>query len=375
MERHLHIVSFDVPWPVNHGGLFDPFYKLVALQQAGIQVHLHCFEYGRGEQPELEQYCTEVRYYPRQCGHKGFSHKVPYIVASRTSETLSENLLKDDHPILLEGVHCTYLLQDERFYNRNITLRLHNVEYQYYRELYGTTNSIVKKLYYGHESKLLRIHEAGIASQVKIAAVTEKDAQTYREEFGAKHVINLPVFLPFGEIASHEGIGCFCLYQGNLSVPENEKAAIWLMEEVFKKMPVHFIVAGKDPSRKLEKAIERQGQTCLVANPSEQEMQDMISKAQINILPSFNCTGTKLKVLNALFNGRHCVVNDAAVEGTDLGPACHIGTNAEALRQIVAQLYHSPFTSEEILLRQKLLQGTYNNQRNVERLIQLVWNA
>ena len=49
--------------------------------------------------------------------------------------------------------------------------------------------------------------------------------------------------------------------------------------------------------------------TCLVANPSEMEMQDMIAKAQINILPSFNNTGIQIKLLNALFNGRHCLVN------------------------------------------------------------------
>ena len=41
---------------------------------------------------------------------------------------------------------------------------------------------------------------------------------------------------------------------------------------------------------------------CLIANPSEEEIQDLISKAQVNILPSFNCTGVKLKLLTALFN-------------------------------------------------------------------------
>ncbi len=373
MEKHLHIVSFDVPYPVTHGGFFDPYYKLVALHEAGVRIHLHCFEYGRGEQPELEKYCEEVHYYERQCGHKGFSHKLPYIVASRASAELTDNLVKDDHPVLLEGVHCTYLLHDDRFRDRSIILRLHNVEYQYYRQLFSSTHSVVKKLYYLHESKLLRSYEASIASKVKVLAVSEQDAQIYREEFGADRVETLPVFLPFGEIASQEGMGCFCLYQGNLSVEENEKAALWLMREVFDELPVHFIVAGKDPSRKLERVTGRQSLTCLVANPSEQEMQDMIAKAQINILPSFNCTGTKLKLLNALFNGRHCVVNDAAVDGTSLGPACHIGSNAKALKEIIAQLYHSPFTHEEILLRQRLLQGIYDNRQNARQLINYIW--
>jgi len=99
----------------------------------------------------------------------------------------------------------------------------------------------------------------------------------------------------------------------------------------------------------------------------------LISKAQINVLPSFNETGIKLKLLNALFNGRHCVVNDAAVEDTGLEAACHIGTTAEAIKQIVIQLYHLPFAPEEKMLRQKILCSIYNNNLNAKKIIALIW--
>ena len=55
MDKHLHIISFTVPYPVNQGGVYDVFYKLQALQEQGVRIHLHCFDYGRGEQPELNQ--------------------------------------------------------------------------------------------------------------------------------------------------------------------------------------------------------------------------------------------------------------------------------------------------------------------------------
>ncbi len=103
------------------------------------------FEYGRGEQPVLNDYCSEVSYYGRHEGHKGFSHKLPYIVCSRSNGQLLERLLQDDYPILLEGIHCTYLLNDERFSQRRIILRLHNVEYQYYRQLYHSEKSLWKR--------------------------------------------------------------------------------------------------------------------------------------------------------------------------------------------------------------------------------------
>src|SRR6201991_3519439 len=142
------MVCLDVPWPVDYGGVFDLFYKLKALHEAGIKVHLHCFRCKRDESSELNQYCEEVFYYQRQEGHKGFSHKLPYIVASRADQSLRDRLLQDEYPILLEGVHCSYLLQNEKFANRKIILRLHNVEHVYYRQLFKSCNSWWKKIYY-----------------------------------------------------------------------------------------------------------------------------------------------------------------------------------------------------------------------------------
>ncbi|MDP4254073.1 MAG: glycosyltransferase [Bacteroidota bacterium] len=372
-EKHLHIVCLDVPYPVDYGGVFDLFHKIRALHEAGILIHLHCFEYGRGAQSILNEYCIDVQYYARREGHKGFSHKLPYIVCSRSNGRLLENLAADDHPILLEGIHCTYLLNDDRFARRRIVLRLHNVEYQYYRELYHAERSIFKKLYYLHESNLLRRYEKKVAGKVPILAVSEKDSQLYRREFGSERIDTIPVFLPFDEVRSKEGTGCFCLYHGNLSVAETEQAAVWLLKEVFPSLQAPLIISGKQPSARLSRLVSKYPQACLIADPTQEEMQDLISKAQVNILPSFICTGVKLKLLNALFNGRHCVVNKEAVNGTGLESTCHLGASAGEFRQLVAGLYKRPFTAGDAAARRDILSGCYNNRENAEKLIRSIW--
>jgi Glycosyl transferases group 1 len=373
LDKHLHIVCLDVPWPVDYGGVFEIFCKIKALHTEGIHIHLHCFRCKRDESQELNQYCTEVFYYQRQEGHKGFSHKLPYIVASRAHPDLTERLLKDDYPILLEGIHCTFLLQNEQFANRKVILRLHNVEHIYYHELFRTSTSWWKKIYYLHESRLLKKYEASVAGKTTILTLSEEDANTYRRDFNARDIAYLPVFLPYDEIHCKEGIGCYCLYHGNLSIPENEAAVIWLLKHVFHELQVPFLIAGKNPSVRLQKEAAKHPHACLVPNPSDQEMQDMIGCAQINILPSFNNTGIKFKLLNALFNGRHCIVNPRGVKGTGLEPACHVGTTPDAFQQIIAQLYHQPFAPEEIRLRQRLLEGIFDNSKNAARLIQSIW--
>ena len=44
-DKHLHIVSFDIPYPPNYGGVIDVYYKLKALHRKGVKIILHCFEY------------------------------------------------------------------------------------------------------------------------------------------------------------------------------------------------------------------------------------------------------------------------------------------------------------------------------------------
>jgi len=54
-DQHLHIVSFDIPYPANYGGVIDVFYKAQALTAKGVKVHLHCFEYNREHSKELKK--------------------------------------------------------------------------------------------------------------------------------------------------------------------------------------------------------------------------------------------------------------------------------------------------------------------------------
>jgi hypothetical protein len=372
-ERKLHIVCHDVPYPPDYGGVFDLYYKITTLHDEGIKIHLHCFTSGREEQPILNTFCEQVYYYQRRTGHKGFSHQLPYIVCSRSNPELLERLLQDEYPILLEGVHCSYLMQDSRFSKRKILLRLHNVESVYYKQLANCSTSWLKKLYYLRESAVLRNYERQIASSWPLLTVSQADADIAAISYQSKNITVIPVFLPFQHVESPQGTGCYCLYHGNLSVDENEKAVIWLLENVFKDLSIPFLVAGKNPGPKIRRSIAKCKNCCLVSDPSDQELKDIIMKAQMHVIPSFNCTGIKLKLLNALFNGRHCVVNAAAVEGTGLREVCHMADGANDFKMIIENLYERPFTFLDLQWRREKLQHQYNNHQTATRLIAQIW--
>lgn len=363
-----------MPYPANYGGVYDLFYKLPALHAQGVKIILHCFDNGRGEQPELNKYCETVYYYKRNTGHKGFTFSLPYIVSSRKDETLLQNLLKDDYPIFMEGVHCTYPAIDPRFDKRKKFVRIHNIEHSYYQRLYNCSHNLFNKAYYRWESYLLYQYEKQLVNKATAFwAVTEKDTQYFRTNFHCSTIDYLPLFIPPWNVQCKPGMGAFCLYHGDLSVASNEQAAKWLLGNVFEKIEIPFVIAGKNPSAELEKLAHKHLHTCLVANPSEKEMQEMIEKAQINILPSFNNTGIQIKLLNALFNGRHCLVNNTMVEGTGLEELCIVANTAETFRNRVEQVFYQPCSTGELEARKKLLGTHFNNETGARQMVHWIW--
>ena len=372
MDKHLHIVCFDVPYPPDYGGVTDVFYRIKALHELGVKIHLHCFEYGRNRHSELNKYCTEVNYYKRNTGLSGISFRLPYIVMSRANKELQEKLLKDEHPVLLEGIHCTYFLFTGQLKNKKVFVRLHNVEYEYYQQLGNKETSFFKRFYYIFESKFLRSYEKKIANKAVHLPITHKDADKYQSLTGNNNIKYLPAFLPYNSVSSKTGTGDFCLYHGNLSVSENERAAIWLCENVFNQLNTPLSIAGKNPSKKLADIIEQNKNITLISNPSGEKMNEVISNAQINILPTFNSTGIKIKFLNALFTGRHCLVNKATAQATGLESLCHIAETEEEFRTAVKELFDKPFTMQEIEKRNELIKE-FDNKVNAELLMQWIY--
>lgn len=107
---------------------------------------------------------------------------------------------------------------------------------------------------------------------------------------------------------------------------------------------------------------------CLNTEQISKKIQD----AHINVLPTFQATGIKLKLINVLFQGRHVIVNKPMVANTGLEELCHLAATAEEMVRLIDELKNKPFTAEEIKRREKLLVERFSNAQNARRLIDLV---
>ena len=357
MDRHLHIVAFNVPWPADYGGVIDVFYRIKALSEAGVKIHLHCFTYGRAESPVLKDLCEEVRYYKRDMSPFRFLDQRPFIVSSRDNKLLRQRLLQDRYPVLLEGLHCCSLLEDEEVVkDRMVLVRAHNVESNYYARLAESEHNPFRRAYLKLDAARICRYEHVLKRATAVLAISQGDKETL-ERMGCRRVLQVSGSTPFSEVTSLRGKGNYVLYHGNLSVAENYEAVDYLLEQVFidDGMPP-LVVAGNKPSAWLRKKIGERAGVTLVDSPDDETMQRLIAEAQVNFLVTHQPTGLKLKLLNALFAGRYCLVNSAMVSGTDLATLCTVADTPEAMRGKLATLMDTSFDDTQMTERQLSLQ-------------------
>ncbi len=363
MAKTLHIIAFDMPYPADYGGVIDIYFKIKALSEQGVKIKLHVFLYGgKMASAHLEGLCQKVYYYERKRFKNPFTGELPYIVATRTDETLLGNLCKDDAPILFEGLHSTALLSAPELSGRFKMVRTHNVEHDYYQFLEEAETSFFKKYFFRIESERLRRYESVLGYANLIMPISPKDTEYYKSKFS--RVQYLPAFHPSNTVESQTGRGDFVLYHGNLGVGENNKAALFLVHEVFPYLEMPCIVAGNQPTRQLRMAIAGLPHTTLLSEISSDGILQKIMQAHVNLLVTFQSTGIKLKLLNALHKGRFCVANRPMVAETGLETLCAVADDAESLISATQACWSTAFQSEIFVQRKALLEQGFSNANN-----------
>ena len=368
-QRYLHLVAFNVPYPPNYGGIIDIYFKLKALHAEGVKIILHAFLYERKEADALSGITHEIHYYKRKKGLGYLLHSLPYIVITRQSIKLEKRLLDDKYPVLFEGLHSTILLKKCIEAGKKVIVRTHNIEHNYYNMLAISERNIFRKLYMYNESRKLKKYEEVLAHANKLICISSTDASYFNDKFG--NGIHVPAFHQHNEVSASSGKGDYILFHGNLSVPENEKALIYLVNNVLSKIGHRVIIAGKDPAKYVKKKCAAYSNIELISNPEGEEMNLLVAEAHINLLYTYQPTGLKLKLLHSLYGGKYCMANPLMLSGSGLDNLCILYRSPSEAIEKIEEFMNLPFEETEIKKRQRAL-NEYQNSFNARKIISVL---
>lgn len=225
-------------------------------------------------------------------------------------------------------------------------LSTHNVDHRIVQQG-ARASSGLRRLYGEGEWRKLRREELRIWRQVPLClAVSELDAATMRSA-GARRVELCPNgtdpvdLLPLASRAAEEPLRL--LFVGSGAFQPYERGLAWLVEEVLPRvretLPVAFDVVGQPPRRPLAApGVEYVGRVASVAPWYE--------RAHVVVVPVFEGSGTRLKIIEALAYGRPVVSTRLGAEGLPIDKGTHYleadepGDFARALIDVAAWYEH-----------------------------------
>ena len=378
MQRSLNIISGYLPCPNTLGDAQQTYWLIEALSGSGIQVHLFTFsdsdsKINTAATEQLSKICSLVNTYPINQGHRNFSFSAPYATTKYQNTQLINDLNKNNFPILIEGLGPSELALSSAIENKKIWVRLLTYAPRYFRYLQERSSAPLKKIFYQREAVLSKLILKKINQRVNWIVTSENDKKILEDSFLGDKIQILAAFKnSTSSITSKPGLGNFCLFQGNLSDAATHKTARWLLTHVFHNLKVPFVITGNNPSPSLVTLAHSKPHTCIVANPSSTERQDMIEKAQIVIQPSFIKDVADEALIEGIQKGRHCLTNNKTIN-SHFAACYHQGTSANAFQEIIIQLYHHPFSEEEIETRKRLIASEKTNDVLARECATIIW--
>lgn len=370
MSNELHIVTSDLPHALDNAQLSDAFFIIKSLHEQQIAVHLHCFakEEETANIP-IHDLCSSVRVYDRDITKISFKPDLPYHVSTRSSQLLIDTLNKDELPILFIGLSVSYAIYSKQLKgNRKIAVRLNKNETNYYSQLAEIVPWKGKKIHYQLEAWRMKNYLKNLInkqtlffshSTSNLLKITAKTANQFQ---------SLPIFTGLPPIFHPPGKGHFCLFIGRLSDKETAYAANWLLDHVFHQIEIPFVIAGSHPTAFLENAAHVRQHTCLVANPSDKEMQELIKKAQLILSPAF-IDEEDDNMLQLLALGRHILINPKKSTTPSILKVCHIAHSPQAFCDKVNYLFEKEFSEEEKYARQQVLNEKFKDETGLKTLV------
>jgi glycosyltransferase involved in cell wall biosynthesis len=242
----------------------------------------------------------------------------------------------------------------------------------FYKGLSESESSIFKKTFFKQESKKLAKYESILKKVDGIFTISPYEQAYFLEKFGKKSIY-VPAFHEITKdinyvIDSEKTV----FFHGNILVPENIKAILFLID-VYKDSIYNLVIASSHQNKNINTEINKHKNIRFVDLNSQEDLKQLFRTAHINVLPTFQKTGIKLKLLNALYQGKFIIANNDMVEDTGLEELTEIANSKEEFLQKTAILFNKEFDQEIVNKRLKILEN-FSPEKSAQRIVDTIFN-
>ncbi len=368
-NKPLHIISFDNPFPANYGGVIDVFYKIKALKELGFDIYLHCFfDTNDTIADELKQITKQLFFYKKNRNPLFMFSSTPFAVKSRNHKDILKNILAIDAPILYEGLQSSMVKNKLKNLSYKQYLRLHNLEANYFYGAYKSEKNWVKKfLYYTDYIKYKKYQDC--ISEFDTVFTLSVFETNYVASF-SKNAKYIPVFHGNKTMQNISEYGNYAFYHGDLRLADNKKSVAFLIQ-IFKKIPDYkLIIASNNGEQFVKSQIADSNTISFVSIENKQHLDALLMNAHINLMYSFQQSGTKLKLVNALFKSRFCLINSNMVDDPKIISLCEMAETEQEFELKIIQLKSQPF--QKLKQRNQVLDEVLNDLNNAKKIRDII---
>jgi glycosyltransferase involved in cell wall biosynthesis len=304
-----------------------------------------------------------------------FFSSAPYHVQrfrSKAFEAKLRNLLtsKAYDIVQIEGIYlCCYLPLIRKYSKAKISLRAHNVEHRLWQDIANREKRFLRKRYLKIQTERLKKFELNHLNLVDaLIAISDADATIFKTCTPSVNIKTIPFGIdPTDKDITIPTIPHSIFYIGALDWIPNQDALVWFLEKVWPGIltifPLfEFHIAGRNAPDWLVTLIKKQRQVIYCGEVENSvEFMDL---HDLMVVPLFSGGGMRVKIIEAMNNGKLVIASGKACEGLPVQNNKHLRI-VYSIDEFVAAVEISVKQPESNILlskeAKKLITGNFNN--------------
>lgn len=207
----------------------------------------------------------------------------------------------------------------------------HNVETVIWRRHAEHGATLAHRWYFQQQAERMFAFERDLCRRAGyVIAVSAKDAQTMRDEFGITHVADVPTGVDVEAFTAPSGkteTKAELVFTGSMDWMANIDGGEWLLTEILpkvwaKKPQARVALVGRNPAARLRELAARDGRVTVTGTVDD--VRPWMWGATVSIVPLRIGGGTRLKIYEAMAAGVATVSTTVGAEGLPVNNGEHL---------------------------------------------------